>query len=149
VADVARHLQHRHLANVLHRPREIHVSLGQERLRLTWRSAEQRVEFLRRHRVDLSAATPLHDGTVIGHGVPPCNAVPEARIPQESPAGTAAWDGVLCEPAQFGFEKEIAKRLAWWQELKAWIEGDEQMPDETSFSYGNRSSGQSVGVIEL
>jgi putative ATPase len=46
------------------------------------------------------------------------HAVPEAYIPQEylpeELAGSAFY-----APGPFGFEKEIAKRLAWWEELRA------------------------------
>ena len=45
------------------------------------------------------------------------HAVPEAYIPQEylpeALAGSAFYT-----PGTFGFEKEIAKRLAWWEELR-------------------------------
>jgi putative ATPase len=53
-----------------------------------------------------------HEGYQYAH------AVPEAYIPQEylpeALAGSAFY-----EPGPFGFEKEIAKRLAWWEELRA------------------------------
>ena len=46
------------------------------------------------------------------------HSVPEAYIPQEylpeELAGSAFY-----APGPFGFEKEIAKRLAWWEELRA------------------------------
>jgi putative ATPase len=46
------------------------------------------------------------------------HSVPEAYIPQEylpeSLRGTAFY-----EPGPFGFEREIAKRLAWWEERRA------------------------------
>jgi putative ATPase len=52
-----------------------------------------------------------HEGYQYAH------AVPEAYIPQEylpeALAGSAFY-----EPGPFGFEKEIAKRLAWWEELR-------------------------------
>jgi putative ATPase len=52
-----------------------------------------------------------HEGYQYAH------AVPEAYIPQEylpeQLAGAAFY-----EPGPFGFEKEIAKRLAWWEELR-------------------------------
>jgi putative ATPase len=52
-----------------------------------------------------------HEGYQYAH------AVPEAYIPQEylprELAGSAFY-----EPGPFGFEKEIAKRLAWWEELR-------------------------------
>jgi putative ATPase len=53
-----------------------------------------------------------HEGYQYAHQVP------EAYIPQEylpdKLRGT-----VFYEPGPFGFEKDIAKRLAWWKELKA------------------------------
>jgi putative ATPase len=52
-----------------------------------------------------------HEGYQYAH------AVPEAYIPQEylpdALAGSAFYT-----PGPFGFEKEIAKRLAWWEELR-------------------------------
>ena len=45
------------------------------------------------------------------------HAVPEAYIPQEylpEPLAGASF----YEPGPFGFEKEIARRLAWWEELR-------------------------------
>ncbi len=57
-----------------------------------------------------------HEGYQYAH------AVPEAYIPQEylpeALAGSAFYT-----PGPFGFEKEIAKRLAWWQELRARAQG--------------------------
>jgi putative ATPase len=53
-----------------------------------------------------------HEGYQYAH------AVPEAYIPQEylpeELAGSAFY-----APGPFGFEKEIAKRLAWWEELRS------------------------------
>ena len=43
--------------------------------------------------------------------------VPEAYIPQEY-LPERLRDSVFYEPGAFGFEKEIAKRLAWWAELR-------------------------------
>ena len=58
-----------------------------------------------------------HEGYQYAH------AVPEAYIPQEylpeALAGSAFYT-----PGPFGFEKEIAKRLAWWEELRARAQGD-------------------------
>jgi putative ATPase len=52
-----------------------------------------------------------------GQGYQYAHTFPEAYIPQEYlPARIA--DRVLYEPGPFGFEKEIAKRLAWWADLK-------------------------------
>ncbi|MEO5903406.1 MAG: replication-associated recombination protein A [Gemmatimonadaceae bacterium] len=53
-----------------------------------------------------------HEGYQYAHGVP------EAYIPQEylpeKLKGT-----VFYEPGPFGFEKDIAKRLAWWEEIRS------------------------------
>ena len=58
-----------------------------------------------------------HEGYQYAH------AVPEAYIPQEylpeALAGSAFYT-----PGPFGFEKEIAKRLAWWEELRARARGE-------------------------
>jgi putative ATPase len=43
--------------------------------------------------------------------------VPEAYIPQEYLPDKLK-GRTFYQPGQFGFEKEIAKRLAWWEELK-------------------------------
>jgi putative ATPase len=59
-----------------------------------------------------------HEGYQYAH------AVPEAYIPQEylpeALAGSAFYT-----PGPFGFEKEIAKRLAWWEELRARAQGEQ------------------------
>ena len=44
--------------------------------------------------------------------------VPEAYIPQEY-LPEELRGSVFYEPGSFGFEKEIAKRLQWWADLKA------------------------------
>jgi putative ATPase len=59
-----------------------------------------------------------HEGYQYAH------AVPEAYIPQEYlPAPLAG--ATFYEPGPFGFEKEIARRLAWWEELRARARGTE------------------------
>jgi putative ATPase len=50
---------------------------------------------------------------------------PEAYLPQEY-LPEALRGRAFYEPGTFGFEKEIAKRLAWWKELKA------KQPEEES-----------------
>ncbi|MDE3152084.1 MAG: replication-associated recombination protein A [Gemmatimonadota bacterium] len=64
-----------------------------------------------------NAPTGLMKELGYGRGYQYAHAVPEAYIPQEylpeSLRGTAFF-----EPGAFGFEKEIAKRLAWWAERK-------------------------------
>jgi putative ATPase len=57
-----------------------------------------------------------HEGYQYAH------AVPEAYIPQEYlPEELAGSD--FYAPGAFGFEKEIAKRMAWWGELRARAQG--------------------------
>lgn len=64
-----------------------------------------------------NAPTGLMKELGYGAGYQYAHAVPEAYIPQEylpeRLRGTAFF-----EPGTFGFEKEIARRLAWWSELK-------------------------------
>ena len=57
-----------------------------------------------------------HEGYQYAH------AVPEAYIPQEY-LPDALRGAAFYEPGPFGFEKEIAKRLAWWEELRARAQG--------------------------
>ena len=52
-----------------------------------------------------------HDGYQYAHNVP------EAYIPQEY-LPEALSGATFYSPGPFGFEKEIAKRLAWWEELR-------------------------------
>jgi putative ATPase len=52
-----------------------------------------------------------HEGYQYAH------AVPEAYIPQEYLPDALA-GSQFYSPGPFGFEKEIAKRLAWWEELR-------------------------------
>ena len=65
-----------------------------------------------------NAPTGLMQELGYGEGYQYAHGVPEAYIPQEylpdSLRGT-----VFYEPGPFGFEKDIAKRLAWWSELKS------------------------------
>jgi putative ATPase len=63
-----------------------------------------------------NAPTPLMKELGYGEGYQYAHAVPEAYIPQAYlPERLEGW--VFYEPGPFGFEKEIAKRLAWWAEL--------------------------------
>ena len=60
-----------------------------------------------------------HEGYQYAHDVP------EAYIPQEYlPEGLRGRE--LYAPGPFGFEKEIAKRLAWWEDLRRRAGRDEQ-----------------------
>ena len=64
-----------------------------------------------------NAPTGLMKELGYGAGYQYAHDVPEAYIPQEylpdSLRGRAFY-----EPGSFGFEKEVAKRLAWWQDLR-------------------------------
>ena len=52
-----------------------------------------------------------------GKGYEYAHAVPEGYTPQEylPPALSGA---KFYEPSQFGFEKDVAKRIEWWEGLK-------------------------------
>jgi putative ATPase len=64
-----------------------------------------------------NAPTKLMEELGYHAGYQYAHAVPEAYIPQEylpeELRGTAFY-----EPGPFGFEREIAKRLAWWDERR-------------------------------
>ena len=69
-----------------------------------------------------NAPTPLMKELGYHEGYQYAHSVPEAYIPQEylpeELAGSAFYT-----PGPFGFEKEIAKRLTWWQDLRTRAEG--------------------------
>jgi putative ATPase len=65
-----------------------------------------------------NAPTRLLKELGYGEGYQYAHAVPEAYIPQEYlPEGLRGQ--TFYAPGPFGFEKEIAKRMAWWNDLKA------------------------------
>jgi putative ATPase len=63
-----------------------------------------------------NAPTPLMEELGYGEGYQYAHTVPEAYIPQEY-LPERLEGSVFYEPGSFGFEKEIAKRLAWWADL--------------------------------
>jgi putative ATPase len=63
-----------------------------------------------------NAPTPLMKELGYGEGYQYAHTVPEAYIPQEYLPDRLE-GSVFYEPGSFGFEKEIAKRLAWWADL--------------------------------
>jgi putative ATPase len=75
-----------------------------------------------------NAPTRLMKELGYGHGYQYAHSVPEAYIPQEYLPDEVA-GSVLYEPGAFGFEKEIAKRLAWWAELKEKAKNGGEHPD--------------------
>ena len=76
-----------------------------------------------------NAPTPLmkelgyHEGYQYAHNVPEAY-IPQEYLPEEL-AGSAFY-----APGPFGFEKEIAKRLAWWEELRTRAAGREPSTEE-------------------
>ncbi|HJU66030.1 MAG TPA: replication-associated recombination protein A [Gemmatimonadaceae bacterium] len=64
-----------------------------------------------------NAPTPLMKELGYNLGYRYAHDSPDAYLPQEYLPDELR-DAVLYEPGRFGFEREIAKRLAWWRELK-------------------------------
>jgi putative ATPase len=64
-----------------------------------------------------NAPTKLMKELGYGDGYQYAHAVPEAYIPQEY-LPVRLRGTVLYEPGSFGFERDIAKRMAWWMELR-------------------------------
>ena len=64
-----------------------------------------------------NAPTKLMKELGYGDGYQYAHAVPEAYIPQEYLPDRLRGT-LLYEPGPFGFERDIAKRLAWWTELR-------------------------------
>jgi putative ATPase len=64
-----------------------------------------------------NAPTGLMKELGYGAGYQYAHDAPEAYIPQEY-LPPALRGSRFYEPGPFGFEKEIAKRLAWWEELR-------------------------------
>ena len=65
-----------------------------------------------------------HEGYQYAHSVP------EAYIPQEYLSDVLKGSAFYA-PGPFGFEKEIAKRLAWWEELRRRGQGQQDAGDNT------------------
>jgi putative ATPase len=83
-----------------------------------------------------NAPTPLMKELGYGKGYEYAHAVPEAYIPQDY-LPESLKETALYKPGPFGFEKEIAKRIAWWADLRERIERgaprDSAGPSEDSF----------------
>jgi putative ATPase len=69
-----------------------------------------------------NAPTGLMKELGYGAGYQYAHDAPEAYTPQ-SYLPDALSDAVFYEPGPFGFEKDIARRLAWWAEVRARAEG--------------------------
>ncbi len=70
-----------------------------------------------------NAPTGLMKELGYGEGYQYAHGVPEAYIPQEY-LPDALTGTVFYEPGPFGFEKDITKRLAWWNQLKNRVAND-------------------------
>jgi putative ATPase len=84
-----------------------------------------------------NAPTSLMKELGYGEGYQYAHGVPEAYIPQEY-LPEALRGTVFYEPGPFGFEKDIAKRLAWWNDLKSRAANDtnDQSPPDGSGEQG-------------
>ena len=72
-----------------------------------------------------NAPTSLMKDLGYGAGYQYAHNVPEAYIPQDYLPDEVAKENFYT-PSSFGFEKDVAKRLEWWAELKRRAEsGDE------------------------
>jgi putative ATPase len=74
-----------------------------------------------------NAPTPLMKELGYGEGYQYAHAVPEAYVPQEY-LPERLGGSVFYEPGSFGFEREIARRLAWWAELARGTRRDSEPP---------------------
>jgi len=83
-------------------------------------------------------ALGYHEGYQYAHSVP------EAYIPQEY-LPEELRGSVFYEPGPYGFEKEVAKRLQWWADLKSKVstppstQGDKASPNQ-AFGSANKGS---------
>ncbi len=84
-----------------------------------------------------NAPTPLMKELGYGRDYQYAHSVPEAYIPQDY-LPTRVAGSVLYEPGPFGFEKDIAKRLAWWAELRQRFERRDESEEGSA---GSTSSG--------
>src|SRR3954462_4561331 len=80
-----------------------------------------------------------HEGYQYAHSVP------EAYIPQEY-LPEELRGSVFYEPGPFGFEKEVAKRLQWWADLKAKV-STQPSPDGDRRSGGPNNESPSTGSV--
>src|SRR5258706_2226135 len=87
----------------------------------------------------LNAPTPLMRELGYHEGYQYAHSVPEAYIPQEY-LPEELRGSVFYEPGPFGFEKEVAKRLQWWADLKAKVSTPPSPPGDKSGSGPNNVS---------
>src|SRR5688500_8652431 len=103
-----------------------------------------------------AAAVPLHIRNAptklmrdLGYheGYQYAHAVPEAYIPQEY-LPEELRGSVFYEPGPFGFEKEVAKRLAWWADLKAKVSGQPSPQGDKSSATSDHPAAKSTDEEE-
>jgi len=103
-----------------------------------------------------AAAVPLHIRNAptklmkdLGYheGYQYAHAVPEAYIPQEY-LPEELRGSVFYEPGPFGFEKEVAKRLAWWADLKQKVSGQPSPQGDKSQPTSDRPAAKSTDEEE-
>ncbi len=76
-----------------------------------------------------NAPTKLMKELGYGAGYQYAHAAPEGYVPQDYLPDEVR-ERTFYEPGEFGFEKEIAKRLAWWHALRARLEQREAPDNE-------------------
>jgi putative ATPase len=69
-----------------------------------------------------NAPTKLMKELGYGQGYQYAHAAPEGYLPQDYLPDEVR-ERTFYAPGEFGFEKEVAKRLAWWEALRARLEG--------------------------
>ena len=69
--------------------------------------------------------------------------MPEAYIPQEY-LPEELRGSVFYEPGPYGFEKEVAKRLQWWADLKAKV-STPPSPEGDKGRFGPNNESQATG----
>jgi hypothetical protein len=89
-----------------------------------------------------------------GAGYQYAHAVPEAYTPQDylpMVVRDAAGYQPFYAPGPFGFEREVGKRLAWWRDLRARLEGSPHAGAPAAASPGDdadRTPGRTPGADE-
>jgi putative ATPase len=74
-----------------------------------------------------NAPTSLMKQLGYGKGYQYAHDVPEAYLPQKY-LPDALEGSTFYEPGTFGFERDIAKRMAWWTELRERARGADAAP---------------------
>jgi putative ATPase len=82
-----------------------------------------------------NAPTGLMKELGYGDGYQYAHAVPEAYLPQEYLPEMLA-GSTFYEPGPFGFERDIAKRLAWWSQLRERAANSDESPETAETTRG-------------